>query len=292
MTRQEQEAARAAKVAAIERCRKEIERSIFVSDLSPALREMVEHFERERLRAFAPIPFSLVKHFEREQLGAFAPLTTVEHAEAFRLIAAGEAMQRDPDYIDVMAMLFDVDPCTRENAAQRLVGRMRNPVHRTRWNRVAPALREMAKGRHQSPQKVLATLTLQALWGGITDVLSPFTPGELRTKGMPALKARINAEVTADVLGPGWRRPDVSLDTEKVGRRVRRRTAAEDPGADARLVLDQLVKKAGLTPRERELIAALRAGKDLTQAATRLRIKPSTARVLWGRARKKLLATT
>jgi DNA-binding CsgD family transcriptional regulator len=65
-----------------------------------------------------------------------------------------------------------------------------------------------------------------------------------------------------------------------------------DGDRDARLALDRLIARAGLSPKQAAVVAELRRGSDFAQIAARLGMKPTTARVHWYRARQKLIAAS
>lgn len=193
-------------------------------------------------------------------------------------------------------------------AAKRLLVRYGRPIYKSRIPLIQGELRRLANQHGRSPGAELEALALSRIFEAV-QAARRYAPGELnRARKGPgddrtvklwrrgarcAIRARLNDLLTKDILGVGWRKRELSLEGSKRGRRARadQMVAGHDPCGpiEARLMIEQLIGRAGLSKRESDLIAALRSGcGTFAEAAERLHVAPSSARVLWLRARKKI----
>lgn len=191
----------------------------------------------------------------------------------------------DAEEIDdlVNLLIESLDEKKRIAAAERLLTRYPSPIYTKRRAMVLPELRRRAAVRGVSIKAVLHDVALAALWQ-VVDTCGDLTPAEL-PEIRKKIRSGLNAVMTADLAGSDWRqrRRIISLDHAPEG--------TTNPAAEieARLAVESLVASAHLSSRETAVVAAVSEGKTLAEAGRALGVKESTARVLFWRARRKLV---
>jgi DNA-binding CsgD family transcriptional regulator len=293
---------------------------------APWAQHLAKEVERWPAAAFLPADISKLTDAQRapllgaaieQPLRAFAPRSVSDLSPAQR-----ELLSRpiDPtgEIGDIIALFIPgYSESQRLKAAERMADRYPKPVYSKR----RPKVKRQLKATTSNPKAYLRDLLTARLFEALHERAHPGsqkpghdpvtcvkcginhnTPGEIHIVRRK-IRARLNALVSDDILGPGWRRTwkQSSLDeTERASERDptgelrsgKRTLHQAHPNTEARLEaklsLESLLKRADLSPREKELVAEWCTVCDLTQAAQRLRIAPATARTLWMRAKKKL----
>ena len=226
---------------------------------------------------------------------------TKEDEERFwSAYASARAMRFAPEEIFDFEVLRDegwAPDEARLTAASALAsGPFRRPVHHERWRMVQSMLFEQAELHGRRPEAELRERVVANLFEAIEAVrqCDPTDPDTWRV-----LRGKINRLVTEDILGPAWRRAggdkgptEVPLpEEEELCAPEEEKFFAVEPiveRVEAELTLAALIAGAGLSLREAEVVAHLLRDENLKEIADLLAISPSTARVHWHHAIKKL----
>ena len=192
---------------------------------------------------------------------------------------------------DFFWFLSERDDRTRLDAASSIVGLFRRPVHPWRWPWVLRELVQLAHNRGVDASTVLSERAASALFSSV-DRIKVLDPTDGRF--LKRVLAILNRYITEDLLGQDWRNSHrYEAFDEQNGAATpiyaNTRTAAER--VETELAIAVAIKKAELSPREAEVVAAVKMGKSFVELAPKMNISSSTARVLFHRASQKMKKT-
>ena len=165
-----------------------------------------------------------------------------------------------------------------------------------RWHRVRRSMCQEARAHGMTPMKFLTDRVTVALFRVAEEVIKDSAPGET----IATLRRKVGSEVARDLrtlgLSESKRITPMSLATEAERIEYARAAAGAEDNADAatlRAALEpeqrrSMLRRAGLSPREVDVICRFRDGEHLNAMAAKMRTQPSTVRTTFMRARNKL----
>lgn len=152
------------------------------------------------------------------------------------------------------------------------------PVARERWPRVGESVRDRATERETDEREEMVAAVAAAL--------CLVQPGSSQVRAFEAdLRQQLNNAVTEDFLGPRWREVHERLEEDAVAAGAEEDFLRALVVRDCAAALDKLADS--LSPRERELLAALRAEVPRRDWGRSQNLSDSTVDVMWHRIRKK-----
>ncbi len=166
----------------------------------------------------------------------------------------------------------------------------KTPIAPQRWEAIGPRVREELAARAQangtSPATELQESVVQAVLIALGDAAGDVLTANVRGN----LLSRLNDLVAEDLLGTEWRQLPPEEIEALANILIDHAAQAAVVELELRLDLDALVSRANLGKREAQIVAAVREGTPLVDAAEKLGITPGAARVAVSRARKKMRA--
>lgn len=199
----------------------------------------------------------------------------LHHSDA--LEAAGlRGHGEHPAWDAVVAHQPGMPEADRLTLLRRLRERLGAPTHPHDRRRVAAAA---------GSRRRLESEALGALVGALPEVVKQGGP-RTDEEALEELRRLVRGAVPEAVLGPGWWR-GVRGREGPLGEREPEAPEQPDPAAGTDLL--RRLEAAGLSARERTLVDAIARGAEtLSEAAQELGVKPSTARNLAARIRRKI----
>ncbi len=184
--------------------------------------------------------------------------------------------------MDVLAVL-NPNPAIRtdaerEQAARRLAAHFRKPIYRQRWRQIEAELRRRAERRGHAPTRELEDMIVTHLFEAVQQVKNLTPSDKVREKLLSAL----NRTLTLDLTNREMLHRETLSEEDGCPEAVLEEQINPLAVMEARLVAEALVRRAGLTKREAEVVAAIYANdNDKQAAASELGITATTLRVHW-----------
>jgi DNA-directed RNA polymerase specialized sigma24 family protein len=191
-------------------------------------------------------------------------------------------------------------------AAQRVAKRFgKSVIHKTRWKFIEPELQRLARTHRRTAKQELEELVKARLFEA-AEAGGQHHPAEI-DEAFQSILTRLNSLLAIDILGPNWRqkferRPGKVMEADEVELDKKLTVPSVfEPGVfgshfpdlvaqvEARLSLDRLLPGARLSNRDKEVLyARFFQDEAFRDIAAKLKIKTAAARLVNGRALKKI----
>jgi len=160
-----------------------------------------------------------------------------------------------------------------------------SPFHPARWNQIRLALSKTLSEQRDPP--ALAVALNQVLWEHLPDVLKSLR-GTTGFALYRKARSRLAERVSDTLLGKDRRRkrPEDAFADSEAHPDLGDQAESENALGKRRKQIDERLPR--LSPRERELVAAIRSGEDPAEWGRANRLNPSTVRVMLFNIRRKL----